>query len=230
MTERIRGITERFRLGRHVDHDERSKNFRVKELTGGPKSASYERHCPPFDQGDLGSCTGNAMAGLLMTQPFWKPGRALTEADAVRIYSEATHLDRIRGSYPPDDTGSSGLAVAKAAKKEGWFSAYEHAFGLQHLLHGLSQRPGVLGIYWYNSFDTPLSTGECPLTADAQVRGGHEIQMFRLDVEHKRVWCFQSWGPKWGGLKDGTFWFSFETLTRLLAEHGDAVFPVPPGS
>jgi hypothetical protein len=225
MSERIRGITGRYALGRHIDHDERSKNFPVAKAKAGIKSARYKRHCPPYDQGDLGSCTGNAMAGVLMTEPFWSTGRLLTESDAVRLYAEATHLDRFRGSYPPDDTGSSGLAVAKAAKKEGWIPGYEHAFGLDHLLHGLSQRPGLLGIYWYTSFDSPLSTGECPLTPGASVRGGHEIEMFRLDVEKKRVWCYQSWGPTWGGLGDGTFWFSYQTLTRLLSEHGDATFP-----
>jgi hypothetical protein len=226
MAERIRRITQRYTLGRHIDHDERSKEYPVAKLDKGPKSASYERHCPPFDQGSLFSCTGNAMAGVLMTAPFWTPGRMLMESDAVRLYSEATHLDRYRGSYPPEDTGSSGLAVAKAAKKEGWITAYEHAFGLDHLLQGLSQRPGLLGVNWYTSFDSPLPSGECPLTPNASVRGGHEIEMFRLDVEKERVWCYQSWGQTWGGLKDGTFWFSFETVKRLLAEHGDATFPV----
>ena len=226
MSERTRGITERNKLGRHIEHDERSKNFAVARVSGALKSAQYARHCPPFDQGHLGSCTGNAMAGVLMTEPLWTAGRLLTESDAVRLYSEATHLDKFRGSYPPDDTGSSGLAVAKAAKKEGWIKGYEHAFGLEHLTQGLSQRPGLLGIYWYTSFDSPLATGECPLTPTATVRGGHEVEMFRLDVEHQRVWCYQSWGPTWGGLGNGTFWFSFGTLTRLLAEHGDATFPV----
>src|SRR3974390_862685 len=122
MSERIRPITPRNCLGRHIEHDERSKRFPVARLAKGPKSATYQRHCPPFDQGALGSCTGNAMAGVLMTEPFWTTGRLLTESDAVRLYSEATHLDNIRGNYPPDDTGSSGLAVAKAAKKEGWIT------------------------------------------------------------------------------------------------------------
>lgn len=228
MSERTRGITERNRLGRHIEHDERSKNFRVAKMATGFKSARYVRHCAPYDQGDLGSCTGNAMAGVLMTDPFWVSGRLFTESDAVRLYSEATHLDKIRGSYPPEDTGSSGLAVAKAAKKEGWIKGYEHAFGLDDLLHGLSSRPGILGIYWYTSFDTPLTTGECPLTPGATVRGGHEVEMFRLDVEEKRVWCCQSWGETWGGLGDGTFWFSFQTLTQLLAQQGDATFPALP--
>jgi hypothetical protein len=226
MAERVRGITERYYLGRHVEHDERSKNFAVKLLAKGPQSVTYARHCPPFDQGDLGSCTGNAMAGVLMTDPLWAPGRMLAESDAVRLYSEATHLDKIRGNYPPDDTGSSGLAVAKAAKKEGWIKGYEHSFSLDQLQHGLSQRPGITGINWYTSFDSPLATGECPLTPTATVRGGHEVEMFRLDVGKKQIWCYQSWGPTWGGLGNGTFWFSFDTMTRLLAEQGDATFPV----
>ena len=187
MSERIRAITPRNCLGRHIEHDEQSKKFPVSRLATAPKSVTYQRHGEAYDQGSLGSCTGNAMAGVLMTDPFWKNGRLLTESDAVRLYSEATHLDKIRGNYPPDDTGSSGLAVAKAAKKEGWFTAYEHAFGLDHLLHGLSQRPGLLGINWYSSFDTPLESGECPLTIAASVRGGHEIEMFKLDVEQTRV-------------------------------------------
>jgi len=225
MSERIRGITERYYLGRHIEHDERSKQYPVARLQGAPKSSNFARHCSPFDQGELGSCTGNAMAGVLMTDPFWQQGRLLTESDAVRLYAEATHLDKIRGNYPPDDTGSSGLAVAKAAKKEGWITSYEHAFGLDHLLHGLSQKPGLLGIYWYTSFDSPLPSGECPLAANATVRGGHEVEMFRLEVENKRVWCYQSWGSTWGGLGNGTFWFSFDTVSHLLSQHGDATFP-----
>src|SRR5262249_30290549 len=218
-------ITEKHRLGRHIEHDERSKGFRVTRVAANPRSAAYKRHCEPFDQGDLGSCTGNAMAGLLMTDPFWTTGRSLGESDAIRLYSEATELDGIRGSYPPQDTGSSGLAVAKAARREGWITRYEHAFGFEDLIQGLSQRPGILGINWYTSFDTPDASGECPLTAAASVRGGHEVEMFELDVERQRVWCYQSWGPTWGGLENGTFWFSFTTLMRLLAEQGDATFP-----
>ncbi len=225
MTAHTTANPERHRLGRIIEHDERSRRFPVTRRATPPHSAAYERHCPPYDQGNLGSCTGNAMAGALMTDPFWRSGRALTESDAVRLYSEATHLDGVRGVWPPDDTGSSGLGVAKAARREGLITGYEHAFGLDDLLHGLSRRPGILGINWYSSFDAPLATGQCQLDDDATIRGGHEVEMFRLDMEARSVWCYQSWGASWGGRHDGTFWFSFETLARLLAEQGDATFP-----
>lgn len=233
MANRIRVIAEArapgaHPLGRNVEHDQRSKMFSVSRRVGPIESASHIRHCAPFDQGNLGSCTGNAMAGLLMTEPFWTTNRNLDESDAVRLYELATALDEFPGQYPPTDTGSSGLAVAKAAKQEGWFASYEHAFALADLLGALATRPGILGINWYSSFDTPLPSGECALAPNAVVRGGHEIEMFKIDATREQVWCFQSWGPTWGGLMDGTFWLSFQTLAQLLNEQGDATFPVVP--
>jgi hypothetical protein len=208
------------RLGRHIEHDPRSRNFPAL-VAATLVDAKHERHCPPFDQGDLGSCTGNAMAGALMTDPFYTAGRSLQEQDAVKLYELASHLDRIAGSYPPDDTGSSGLAVAKAARKEGFITAYKHAFGLNHALGALVEGPVIAGVNWYDSFDQPSSDGECPLTAGAQVRGGHEIELFGLEVEAQRVWAYQSWGPTWGGLGNGTFWFSWDTFNQLLHDTGD---------
>ena len=92
---------------------------------------------------------------------------------------------------------------------------------MQHALGALTLAPAITGINWYTSFDSPLPTGECPLTADATIRGGHEVELFGLSVEHQQVWAYQSWGPTWGGLGNGTFWFSYATFERLLAEKGD---------
>ncbi|HKT01661.1 MAG TPA: hypothetical protein VJT31_19220 [Rugosimonospora sp.] len=225
MTDRTVQIPEvvmpGMRLGRNIDHDDRSKAFPA--MVAALQTARHERRCPPFDQGQLGSCTGNAMAGALMTDPLYQPGRDLSEKDAVELYAEATRLDRFPGVYPPDDTGSSGLAVAKAAKREGYISAYRHAFGLQQALGALVVGPVITGVKWYSSFDQPLATGEVQITADAFVRGGHEFEVNGIDVENRRVWCVQSWGPTWGGLGDGTFWMSWDTWDKLLQEQGDVV-------
>lgn len=207
------------RLGRHVEHDARSRNFPA--AVAPISDVKHLRHGKPFDQGDLGSCTGNAMAGAMMTAPYYHASRTLVEANAVLLYEQATHLDRVQGSYPPDDTGSTGLAVAKAAKRDGYISAYSHAFSMEQALGALTLAPVIAGINWYTSFDSPLPTGECPLPADATIRGGHEIELFGLSVEGQQVWAYQSWGPTWGGLGNGTFWFSYATLERLLAEKGD---------
>jgi hypothetical protein len=209
------------RLGRNVDHDERSRGFPA--MVAPLRTVRHERHCPPYDQGELGSCTGNAMAGALMTEPLYQQGRDLGEKDAVELYAAATRLDRYPGVYPPDDTGSSGLAVAKAAKREGYIASYRHAFGLQQALGALVVGPVISGVKWYSSFDHPLPTGEVRRTAEAYLRGGHEIEVNGIDVENRRVWCVQSWGPTWGGLGDGTFWLSWDTWDALLQEQGDVV-------
>jgi hypothetical protein len=211
------------RLGRHVEHDPKSWAFSAG--TAAIKTVSHKRHAQAFDQGELGSCTGNAMAGVLMTEPFWVRGRNLTEKDAVALYKGATKLDNIAGSYPPKDTGSSGIAVMKAAVKAKYIAGYAHTFSLDQLLGSLVLAPGILGINWYSSFDAPARDGECPLTASAKVRGGHEVQLFGIDASKERVWCYNSWGPTWGGRKNGTFYFSWKTLKRLLGERGDATFP-----
>lgn len=205
------------RLGRHIDHDPRSKNFpaEVAELV----TTLHVRHCPPFDQGNLGSCTGNAMAGMLMTDPFWTHGRALTEHDAVTLYSDATKLDRYPGHYPPSDTGSSGRAVAHAAKKRGYCSAYRHAFGIDHALGALVIAPVIIGIPWYDSFDTPDKHGEISIAPHAQVRGGHEVELLGISVELEQVRGVNSWGSSWGD--KGSFSMSWATLDRLLHESGD---------
>ncbi|MEN3309603.1 MAG: hypothetical protein V7603_5805 [Micromonosporaceae bacterium] len=209
------------RLGRNIDHDERSKAFPA--MVAPLRTARHDRRCAPYDQGEVGSCTGNAIAGALMTEPFFQQGRELGEKDAVELYSEATRLDRFPGVYPPDDTGSSGLAVAKVAKREGHISSYRHAFGLQQALGALVVGPVITGVKWYSSFDHAQSTGELRIEDGAFVRGGHEFEVNGIDVENHRVWCVQSWGPVWGGLGDGTFWLSWETWDSLLQDQGDVV-------
>jgi hypothetical protein len=204
------------RLGRHVEHDERSRNFLAARA---PKvvSVAHTRHCPPFDQGQLGSCTGNAEAGLLMTDPFFVTGRSLNESDAVALYEKATHLDRAKGSYPPDDTGSSGLAVMKAAKEMKYVSAYRHAFGLQHALEALVLSPVITGVNWYEGFDNPDSSGT--VTISGSVRGGHEFEVVGIDADAKTVRACNSWGTTWAD--HGYFQFSWDTWDQLLQERGD---------
>ena len=205
------------RLGRYVHHDPRSLEHAAPKA---PRLASIMHHrtVPIFDQGDLGSCTGNAAAGCMGTRPF---EHRCTEADAVQIYCEATHLDRILGVYPPDDTGSSGLGVMKALKKRGWIKAYRHAFGLDHALHTLMLGPGITGITWLSGCDSPDKSGVVRYTG--AIRGGHEIQLLGLDVDTKLVWFANSWGASWG--KGGLFAMSFDDYALALKDDGDATFP-----
>ncbi len=205
------------RLGRHVEHDPRSRNFPAPRRPIPLRNVLHQRHCPPFDQGNVGSCTGNAEAGLLMTEPFYTSGRVLTESDAVDLYSLATKLDRIKGDYPPDDTGSTGLAVMKAARQLGYIRGYTHAFGLQHALEALVLAPVITGVVWYEGFDTPDANGL--ISISGAIRGGHEFEVLGLDVDNKVVRACNSWGTGWGD--QGYFQFSFDTWDQLLHQKGD---------
>ena len=39
------------------------------------------------------------------------------EGFAVKLYEDATVVDGYPGEYPPDDTGSSGLAICKVSQR-----------------------------------------------------------------------------------------------------------------
>jgi hypothetical protein len=131
-----------------------------------------------------------------MTDPLWRKGRKLDEVQARILYGMATKLDGVLGTFPPDDTGSSGLGVAKAAKAFGYISAYHHAFGLEHALAALTLSPVIVGLEWREGCDEPDKGGL--VRYDGRSRGGHEVEAYGLDVEHRVIHLMNSWGPTWG--------------------------------
>lgn len=208
-------IREPHPIGRQIEHDPQSWNFQADKA---PQLVTtvHKRMCAPFTQ-TIGSCTGEATTGMLMTEPHYKPDRNLTQDDAVKIYTLATHLDRIPGYYPKEDTGSSGLAACKAAKRLGYIESYKHAFGIDHALQALVLAPVITGVNWYTGFDTPDHNGIVKL--EGTIRGGHEFEVLGIDVENKLVECCQSWGPDWG--LAGRFFVKWVDWGTLLAQRGD---------
>jgi hypothetical protein len=215
------------RLGRHVNHDPRSRNF---EATRAPQVTSVDHQASglPLNQGTIGSCTANALCGALNSAPDNSapnraPGKTYGESDAVSLYGLETKLEG--QPYPPNDPGGSGLMVCKAAKQLGWISSYKHAFGLQHALEALVLRPVITGIGWYTSFDTPDANGLVAIAASATVRGGHEVVADGIDADNQLVWFWNSWGTVYA--KGGRFCMSYTTWDQLLSEQGDVTVPLP---
>lgn len=208
-------------LGRLLQHDPRSRAFPAL-AADTLRSVTHRRYGAVLDQGRTSSCTGHAMAQVLNHVPLRVKGHVLRSADAFRIYTRATQIDEWPGEYPAQDTGSSGLAVAKAAKEAGLITAYDHAFGLDHALLALVLAPVIVGSNWYSSMWRTDPVGR--LQISGRVEGGHEWTMFGLDVEQRRVLCLNSWGPRWGDR--GRFWLTFDDLGRLLNEDGDVTVPV----
>jgi hypothetical protein len=225
------------RLGRHVRHDPRSLRYQVEaRALGDLTSVRHHRYVPVLDQGDVGSCTGNAALGAIGTGALFEalagntlqPSTTDAEQDeqrALALYSAATRLDDYDGSYPPVDTGSDGLSVAKAAQALGLISGYQHATSLEAALTALAAQPVITGINWYDSFDYPLPSGFMTITDGAQVRGGHEVCLDELDVENERVWFTNSWSTGWG--VDGRACLGWDDFGRLLSEDGDVTAFTP---
>lgn len=209
-------------LGRLVEHDPASRNFEAPRKAGPLQKVAWTRSGSAFDQGQLGSCTGNAMAGVLNTAPFHvKYTRLKTEADAVTLYKRATVIDGFPGAYPPDDTGSSGLAVCKAAQEFGWLKGYTWAFGIQHALEALQLGPVITGFDWYEGFDRPNSSGQVRIAG--QIRGGHEVEAYSYHPDTDLVWFWNSWSRAWGWR--GRFNMTSKTWGDLLDAQGDVTVP-----
>lgn len=223
------------RLGRHVRHDPRSLRYLVATRPASAiKSVTWDRAIPVLDQGDLGSCTGNAAEGAVGTSPLYaaiptsvaaRPGgdADADEQQAISLYSAATQLDDYDGGYPPDDTGSDGLSVAKAAQAAGLISGYQHCTSLDAVLTALQTGPVITGVNWYEGMDEPDGSGLVHVTGN--VRGGHEFVLDGVDVDAQVVWATNSWGTSYG--VNGRFCIGYDDYTRLLSEEGDATVFVP---
>src|SRR5258707_13612314 len=121
-----------------------------------------ERHAPTPDRGETSSCTENAREGALATSPVGEalppPALVLDEAEALRLYSAAEVIDG-DGPYPPNDNGSYGLSVAKAAKNAGLISGYTHCFSRPSMLAALQAGPVTVGMNWNQGVSRPGSGG-----------------------------------------------------------------------
>jgi hypothetical protein len=233
-------------LGRHVEHDPRSLRYAHGVLPKSAiKSVEWTRRIPVLDQGNLGSCTGNAATGALGTDSasrtaattvtitaagaaashgLFKAGEhVLDETFAVALYSLATILDGVSGTYPPSDTGSTGIGVAKALQALGLASGYTHAFSMAALNSALQTGPVLIGINWYASMFETATDGRIQVDRSSQLDGGHELELSKFDAMLGEYWVPNSWGESWG--QNGWAYFTTADLMWLLSRQGDVTVP-----
>jgi hypothetical protein len=145
----------------------------------------------------------------------------------VALYGRATALDDYQGTYPPTDTGSDGLTIAKVLKERNIIDSYQHATSLAATLTALQSQAVITGTEWREDMFNPDDDGRLRITGD--VAGGHEYLLRGVDVENKRVWMRNSWGKTWGVA--GEAYFTWDDFEELLHADGDVTVmhaaPVP---
>jgi hypothetical protein len=197
---------------REVQHDPRSLAYAVGVLPkSAVKSVRWTRRAAVFDQGNIGSCTGNAAAGLIgtdsaarqgltsvtvtadqaaTTQGVFTPGTYAVDEDlALACYTLNTLVDSYPGSYPSEDTGSDGLAGAKTLKAIGASDTYKHAFSLSALDAALQSGAVMLGTEWMNSMFDPSGDGRIKVTKSSGVAGGHEYVVDEIEATSSVPTC-----------------------------------------
>ena len=207
-----------------------------------PPSVDLSKQCPPpYDQGQLGSCTANAIAGAI---EFDQKKANLTEFTPSRLFiyfnertmentvnsdSGAQIRDGIKsvaklGAPPEKDWPYNIAAFSQKPPDKAFTDAKQHLVVLyQRLIQELNTMKGclasgfpfVFGFTCYESFEGAevAKTGILPMPASGEkVVGGHAVLCVGYDDKSQQFTVRNSWGTEWG-LK-GYFKMPYAYLTN----------------
>jgi len=227
-------------LGRNINFDSRSWDYALQPQEVSIQAVRHRPYIDVLNQGDVGSCTGNAAVSCAYHAPFYSPDAqpwayAPDEDGALRWYARNTAEDGFSGefTYPPsggDDTGSDGLTASKVAQEAGIISGYQMAGDLDSSLQALMDRPGITGIPWYRSMFSAPSSGLLTVTVSSGLAGGHELCVDEIVAADQPgngtgkllVGGPNSWGTEWGA--QGRWYLTADDWWSLRQQDGDVYF------
>lgn len=234
-------MTRKYNLKRGIQD---FRNFKYKVIRGAelPISFDIRSYCPPiYDQGDIGSCTANAIAVALrvLYKTAKKPD---LEPSRLGLY----YLERKLEGTVNEDAGAIIANGFKVCRKMGvfpesmWEYSNEHLFsappakclveGEKHQILQYSAIPRslyafkyaltqfkviVIGISVYESFesDKVAQTGLVPMPKKTEsLLGGHAIAIVGYDDVRQVFICQNSWGTAWGD--KGYFYLPYKFITN----------------
>jgi len=232
------------RYGWVVDSpDPRDHLYAVSPAMALPPSADLRAGCPAvYDQGPLGSCTANAIAGLLEFDQM-RQGEPANPLSRLMLYYE----ERKREGTVNEDSGAMIRDGVKCAAKTGvcpeseWpyvignfaikppAQCYQDALQFRALQyqrirpHDLNAMKAclalsfsfVFGFLVYESFESEAvaTSGIMPMPApDEQLLGGHAVMAVGYDDAQQALLVRNSWGSGWG--LQGYFWMPYAYLLK----------------
>jgi C1A family cysteine protease len=206
-----------------------------------PIRVDLRSFCPPvYDQGQLGSCTGNACEAMFRFQCKKQSGH---DYEGSRLF---TYFNGREAEGSTDtDSGAMIRDVVKAIKDDGicseqcwpydiskfamrapdpcYAEALKHQSLKYHRIPYLNSmksclaqgHPFVFGFSVYESFESPevARTGIVPMPGPSeQLLGGHAVMAVGYDDTLKSVIVRNSWGVGWG--VGGYFWMLYDYISN----------------
>lgn len=228
--------------------DQRDIQFLARWYKGaGPQAVNLQSGCPPvYDQGNLGSCTANAIAAAVgfernrLKLPYLIPSRLFiyyneralegtTRTDAGANIRDGFKTIAAQGvcsewrwpydkpfEYKPSQTC---YAAAVSHKTLEYLSiAQETADMLDCLAQGF---PFVFGVTVYESFESEQAdaTGIIPMPKQSEsVLGGHALLAIGYNQATQRFRFRNSWGTSWGQAGYGEIPFAYLANPDLASD------------
>lgn len=218
-------------------------------LAALPPRVSLRKDCPPvFDQGALGSCTANAIAGAHRFDQIKQHAARSFPPSRLFIY----YNERVIEQTVSEDSGAMLRDGIKTIAKQGvcdeanwpytvskyatkpsapcYREALDHqALSYERVLQSPAQLKGclasgypfVFGFAVYESFesDVVVRTGTVPLPSQTEsMVGGHAVMAVGYDDAAQRFLVMNSWGTKWGDKGFFTMPYAYLTDVDLAAD------------
>ena len=213
-----------------------------------PGKVDLRAQCPPvYDQGQLGSCTANAIAAAIQ---FDRLKQKLADFTPSRLF--IYYNERVMEHSVASDSGAQIRDGIKSVAKQGdcpeteWpyavakfktkpaAACYKDALqykavSYQRVTQSLGQLKGCLASGWpfvfgftvYESFESAAvaKSGHAPLPASGEsVVGGHAVVGVGYDDAKQRFTVRNSWGAGWGMKGYFTLPYAYVTGTDLASD------------
>ncbi len=231
--------------------DHRDRYWQAPALASAqlPASVDLRQLCPPvYDQGQLGSCTANAIAGAVQfdeirsgTVPTWTPSRLFIYYNArvfegtVGTDSGAQLRDAIKviaaqGVCSETDWPYDISKFAEQPSADAFADAVQDRIGsYQRVVQSLAQlktcvASGFTYVFGFTVFSSCESgdvahTGNIPLPQPSEsVLGGHAVVCVGYDDDRQAFIIRNSWGAGWGDAGYGFIPYAYVLDAGLAAD------------